>query len=216
MSQFMPNIMDLLYLVPAILLALTVHEYAHAYISYRLGDPTPATDGRLSLNPLHHLDPMGTLMLLLFRFGWAKPVIVNPGYYKNPKQGMALVAAAGPVANFILAFISMLVLTVLQKLGISESPVTAAVVRFFLMLLFINVGLGIFNLIPVPPLDGSKIVGALLPNRTYMKFMELSRYGFLLVIALIFSGAFNGPLVWARSAVVNGLQWMADTVTFFL
>lgn len=216
MSQFLPNIIDLLYLIPAILLALTVHEYAHAYVSYRLGDPTPATDGRLSLNPFHHLDPMGTIMLILFRFGWAKPVMVNPAYYKKPKQGMALVAAAGPVANFILALISMVILTVIHKLALAPSPVTTAVMQFFLIFLFINVGLGIFNLIPVPPLDGSKVIGAFMSDQTYMKFMQLANYGFIIVIGLIFLGVLNGPLIWARTAIINGLQWIANGLTFFL
>lgn len=217
MNAILSQLTGFIYLVPAILIALTFHEVAHGYASYRLGDPTPLSDGRLSLNPLHHLDPIGTLMLIFFRFGWAKPVIVNPGYYKNPKAGMAIVGVAGPLANFLQALVAFVIMTAMLKVGGGAiSPILEAVYKFLYIYAFINVGLGIFNLIPVPPLDGSKVFGALLPERLYFRMTQISGYGFLVVILLIYFGLLNGPLQWARDLVVSGLTSLADLITFFL
>lgn len=217
MNSILASLNDLLYLAPAILIALTFHEVAHGYVSYRLGDPTPLTDGRLSLNPIHHLDPIGTLMLVFFRFGWAKPVMVNPGYYKNPKAGMALVAIAGPLANFVQALIAFVIMTAMLKIGHGDvAPSLLAVYKFFYIYAFINIGLGIFNLIPVPPLDGSKFFGAFLPESLYFRFTNISGYGFLVVMLLLYFGLLNGPLQWAREQMVIGLNHLADGITFFL
>ena len=160
-----------LYIIPAALIAIMCHELCHGLMSYLLGDPTPKEQGRLSLNPLKHLDLMGTLCLILFKFGWAKPVQVDPRYYKNPKWGMALVALAGPLANFILAFISGLIYVLILKYA-PYSELIQILLYFVTYLMVINIGLGIFNLIPIPPLDGSKIVGVILPNESYHKYMK--------------------------------------------
>ncbi len=217
MSSLLPSLMELLYLVPAILLALSVHEYAHGYVSYRLGDPTPATDGRLSLNPLRHLDPIGTLMLILFKFGWAKPVIVNPQYYKHPRRGMAMVGAAGPLANYVMAFISVTVIVIITKVFDYTVPTTLApVVRFFSILASINIGLGTFNMIPIPPLDGSKVFGAFLPENLYYRFMQISMAGFLIIIALLYLGILTAPFISFLQFLMDAFIGIADKLTFFL
>lgn len=136
---------SIIYTVPAILLAISAHEFAHGYVSYKLGDPTPKMDGRLTLNPFAHLDLWGTVCLILFRMGWAKPVRINTAYYKDKKKGTILVSLAGPAMNYIMAFVSMLIYGLFYKAGSSFGI-------WFYYLAVINVGLGTFNLIPIPPL----------------------------------------------------------------
>ncbi len=173
-----------LYIIPAALIAIVCHELSHGLFSYLLGDPTPKEQGRLSLNPAKHLDLFGTLCLIFFGFGWAKPVRVDPRYYKNPKWGMALVALGGPLANFIIALISGLTVTLIQN----YAPYTEfynILFNFFLYLMIINIGLGTFNLIPIPPLDGSKIIGAILPDNAYVQYMKYQKYGMIFIIGLL-------------------------------
>lgn len=173
-----------LYIIPAALIAIVCHELSHGLFSYLLGDPTPKEQGRLSLNPAKHLDLFGTLCLIFFGFGWAKPVRVDPRYYKNPKWGMALVALGGPLANFIIALISGLAVTLIQN----YAPYTEfynIIFNFFLYLMIINIGLGTFNLIPIPPLDGSKIIGAILPDNAYVQYMKYQKYGMIFIIGLL-------------------------------
>ena len=154
------NLIEYLYIVPAALIAIMLHEIAHGLVSYWLGDPTPKRQGRLSLNPLKHLDPVGTICLILFHVGWAKPVVVNPDYYKKRKLGMALVALAGPLTNFIVAIVSMIIIGFILKFANSSLAIFDIINTFLLILAIINIGLGVFNLIPIPPLDGSKILGS--------------------------------------------------------
>ena len=168
----------LVYTVPAVLIAISLHEFAHGWASWKLGDPTPRATGRLSLNPLRHLDPIGTLCLLVFHFGWAKPVMVDPRYYKNRKRGMVLTALAGPGMNFLISLVCTLGMGLILRL---TGGYVGAVVRYIYYLLFytsaISTGLGLFNLIPVPPLDGSKVLGAVLPEDKYFGYMRYERYG---------------------------------------
>lgn len=177
-------ILSLFYIVPAAIIAIVLHELAHGLVSYALGDPTPKLDGRLSLNPAKHLDLIGAICLILFKFGWAKPVIINPSYYKNKKWGIALVSLAGPVMNFSIAFISALIYYLFYYFGISEILLEIPYM-FFGYLALINIGLGLFNLIPIPPLDGSKILTALLPDRAYYQYMKYQRYGSFFLLGLI-------------------------------
>lgn len=180
----------LLISVLALLPALSVHEWAHGYAAYKLGDSTARADGRLSLNPLDHLDPLGTLMLLLVGFGWAKPVPVNTRYFNNPKRDMALTALAGPVSNLFASLVAALLYN-LSVFAFIETGVYfetwAYIIRYiFLFFAQINASLAVFNLIPIPPLDGSKILFAFLPNRIYYQIMRYERYfGFILLIILV-------------------------------
>ncbi|MCL2003312.1 MAG: site-2 protease family protein [Oscillospiraceae bacterium] len=193
--------------VAAVLICLIVHEICHGLAAYALGDPTAKRMGRFSFNPVRHIDPIGGLMLLLLGFGWAKPVMVDPRYFENPKRDMALTALAGPVSNFILAFLSMGLLANTARWALGAGLVGAALFSFLRTLVFLNIGLGVFNLIPIPPLDGSKVLGAFLPDRMYWQLMRFERYGmFILLFLLMFgridlnrfvNGIFNAMLgVW--------------------
>ena len=140
----------IIYVVPAVLIALSLHEFAHGWASYMLGDPTPKVQGRLSINPFQHLDLVGTLLLFFFGFGWAKPVQVDSRYYENPKSDMVKVALAGPVMNFVVAFISLFIIGVLEKVGVSMNSLSIYVINLLNCIAMIDIGLGVFNLIPVP------------------------------------------------------------------
>jgi len=194
--------MDFLISLPAILWAITIHEFAHAYVAYKLGDPTPKLQGRLTLNPLAHLDPIGFIALLLVKFGWAKPVMVNPQNFKKlgPRWGEVVVALAGPMANFISAFVSALLL---KYFPFSVLPPNIAE-PLFLMLkynLYINVAFGVFNLLPIPPLDGSKILEAFLPYELYKVYKKIEPYGPILLIILVISPV----LKWILVPLVDGM-----------
>lgn len=190
----MPALADLLLSVPAVLWAITFHEFCHGYMAYVLGDPTAKRMGRLSLNPLHHLDPVGALMLLFFRFGWAKPVPVDPRYFKNPRRDMVLVSSAGVTGNFLTAF----VFGMLARFFPGTFLAIPALRQFIFLMIVINIGLAVFNLIPIPPLDGSKLLYPLLPPFLLEKYFWLERYGFFVLVILLALGvvqAIMGPVV---------------------
>lgn len=176
--------------IPGMLLGLTIHEYAHGYVADRYGDPTPRKNGRLTLNPLSHLDLVGTLALIFFRFGWAKPVPVNPFNLRNPRKNMLWIAAAGPIANLILAAFCALVFRLVWSYGhgggggFSEG-VISPVIMMLRFAVYINVMLAVFNLLPIPPLDGSSILGGLLPARYAQAYSKIEPYGFLILVALL-------------------------------
>lgn len=194
----------ILYAVPAILIAMTLHEFAHGFVSYKFGDDTPLYQGRLSLNPLHHIDPIGFLSLLLFGFGWAKPVQVNPYKYRDSKNGMIWTALAGPLMNFLISFISMFLWVMLIKFTeFSSNPIITYLQGFLSTSVTLNIGLGIFNLIPIPPLDGSKILLGLLPEELYFKLMGYERYLSLLLIILLFTGILSVPLSRSVSSIID-------------
>ena len=179
----------------AALVILTLHEFAHGYAAYKMGDNTAKNLGRLTFNPLKHLDVMGVVCMILFRFGWAKPVPVNPRNFKNPKRGFAIVALAGPITNIILGFISaglyLLMYRALIPLNYESELLFNLAVNglLFLKLFFmINVGLGIFNLLPIPPFDGSRLVHAILPARIYFGIMKYERQIYLGVISWLLLG----------------------------
>ena len=197
----------ILILAFCVLFSLSVHEFSHGLAAYAVGDKTAKYSGRLSLNPLAHLDPFGAICLFLFGFGWAKPVPVNPWNFKNKKGGMILTALAGPFSNFLLAFIAMVIYTLLGGLGFSSASFGFTLASVFYELAYymimINLGLGLFNLIPIPPLDGSKVLTAILPERTYFKLMDYERYGFIILIILINTPIFNSLLNMCQSAVID-------------
>lgn len=194
------NYLTLMLVAPPILLALTFHEYAHAYTAYRYGDDTAKKNGRLSLNPLRHLDPLGTIMIFLVHFGWAKPVPVNPYRLRNPQKAMLWIGAAGPLANMVLALASGLLIRVLLKSGITPEGHSAAGLLFFMVImsLQINLALAIFNILPIAPLDGSKILAGLLPARYAKRIHFLQRYGPFILIGLIIFGRLTGVSVLGR------------------
>ncbi|NLJ81039.1 MAG: site-2 protease family protein [Firmicutes bacterium] len=194
--------------IPAILLAISFHELGHAYVAYKMGDPTPKYQGRLTLNPLAHLDPVGAIMLLIFKIGWAKPVVINPHYFKNRRQGILLVSLAGPLANVILAWVFYNILGFLPHL--MPSFALANTVSLFLILnVQLNLGLAAFNLLPVPPLDGSKILSSLLPTRLEYQYSQWARYGPLILILLVVTGGARfiiNPIYSALFRIVIGLS----------
>ena len=194
------EIQTLLLIAPPILLALTFHEYAHAYTAYRYGDDTAKRGGRLSLNPLRHLDPLGTIMIFIVHFGWAKPVPVDPNRLRNPKKDMLWISTAGPLANMVLALASGLLIRVLLIMGNAPDRHTAIGLLFFMLImsLQINLALAIFNILPIAPLDGSKILSGLLPARYGELIRFLERYGPFILIGLILFGQATGVSVLSR------------------
>ncbi len=196
------NVIFVLLRVIAVLLAISVHEMAHGFAAYKLGDNTAKYDGRLSLNPIRHIDPFGALCMLFFGFGWARPVRVNANYFKNPKRDMALTALAGPVSNFLMAFLGMFALLYLCPLFKN-----VYIYQFFFMFVILNIGLGVFNLIPIPPLDGSKIFLSLLPRRIYYEIMRYEQFGFIVLIIALYLGVLDPILDF----LVNGIY----TILFY-
>ncbi len=192
----------------AVLLSLSVHELAHGLSAYWMGDKTAKNSGRLSLNPMHHLDPFGALCLFCFGFGWAKPVPVNPWNFNNKKGGMVLTSLAGPISNFLLAFLAQFGVVILGGMSFATDTQLSymlATVGYIICLYLVqmNLGLGLFNLIPIPPLDGSKVLNAVLPQRVYFKILEYERYGFIVLIILINLPFFNSLLFGAENAIMN-------------
>jgi Zn-dependent protease len=194
------KIQTLLLIAPPILLALTFHEYAHAFVANKYGDDTAKQNGRLTLNPLAHLDLLGTIMIFLVHFGWAKPVPVNPNRLKNPKKNMLWISAAGPLANMILALISGILLRLIFATGgkPDQHSITGLLIFMVIMSLQINLALAIFNVLPIAPLDGSKILYGLLPSKHEGKIYFIERYGPFILIGLIVFGQFTGVSILGR------------------
>lgn len=185
--------------IPVVLVTITIHEYAHAKVADVLGDPTPRLAGRLTLNPISHIDPIGFLMLIVVRFGWAKPVPINPYNFRDPRQGSMYVSLAGPLSNFFTAWFCGIILKFVPQdvwLGI---PVIFSILSYFI---WINLALGVFNLIPIPPLDGSHILEGLLPPSAYHIMYNLQRYGFLILIGILL--VFQ-PILFAIISLLYGL-----------
>ena len=192
------NLMHIIAGLPGLLIAMVIHEYAHAQVAVWLGDFTPRLMGRLTLNPKAHVDPIGMLMLFLVHFGWAKPVMINPRNFKNPKRDDILVSLAGPAANFITAFLALLALLLYSRMG---GDMTAGVYLVFQLIIEYNIGFGIFNLIPLPPLDGSHVLMQLLPRDMAYKLAGLERYSFLILIVLLMTPVLSMILIPCRALI---------------
>jgi Zn-dependent protease len=176
--------------IPVLLFAITIHEYAHGRAALWLGDPTAKLSGRLSLNPLHHIDPFGAICLFLFNFGWAKPVPVNPGYFKNMRRDIIIMSLCGPLANISAAFLAgMLIRYLLLPWEVYQIAL--------IYLLFMNIGLGLFNLLPIPPLDGSHVLENVLSLNAAQKYREFRRYGPILILAIVMLDNF------AHTGIIN-------------
>ncbi len=194
----------------AVLVILSIHEFSHGYAAYKLGDGTAKSMGRLTLNPLSHLDPFGAVCMVLFHFGWAKPVPINPRNFKNPKRDFAIVALAGPMSNLILAFISAFFYLLLNALLFDVNftskflfNVAANTLLFIYIFHIINVGLAIFNLIPVPPLDGSRILNVILPPRIYFKLMRHERKIYWFLIGWLVLGTYASRFLLAIPIIAS-------------
>lgn len=188
---------------------LPVHEFAHAYVATKLGDQTARLSGRLTMNPLAHLDLMGTLMILLVGFGYAKPVPVNPRNFKNRKGGMALTAAAGPLSNLLMALVYLFIyVLVYMKVRPDAGTVPYYLMTFCNIVAQINVSLAVFNLLPVPPLDGSRILAIVLPDKLYYKVMQYERYIVLVVFALLLFGKLDWLISRLTLLVLQGLLYL--------
>lgn len=210
MGQLATRLIEILITLPVILISLSVHELCHGFAAYKLGDPTAKSMGRLSLNPLHHIDPIGFITLLFFRVGWAKPVVIDSRFFKNPKRDVAICSLAGPLSNFLLAFLFSFVYVFLVRIGLSLGLMSTASITYFevlcmmaMYMVTINLGLGVFNLIPIPPLDGSKILYAFLPSRIIYKIMPYEKYIQLALILLLLTGFLSGPIHSVVSLIYN-------------
>lgn len=211
MFSELSNPLAFIYWLVALIVAITIHEFSHALVADRLGDPTPRLQGRLTLNPLAHLDPLGTLMLVIARFGWGKPVVFDPFNLRHPRRDAALISLAGPASNLILATVGAIVLRILfsYRLPIVSSLSALAVMDYFIIgilqpIIVLNVVLAIFNLVPIHPLDGFKIVGGILPDEYARQWAELEPYGLIFLLFLIlpiFGGA--SPISQLISPVIN-------------
>ena len=199
MDIFLSRLLQFAIRVPIALIALPLHELSHALVAYLLGDPTAKQRGRFTLNPLKHLDPIGTTLFVLLGFGWAKPVPVSMMYFKKPKRDMGIVALAGPVSNLLIAFVTLLILVPLSRF------LPLYITNFVNTFAILNIGLAIFNLIPINPLDGSRILGMILPNEIYYKLMQYERYIMVGLMVLLFFGAFSGIISGISFAVYQGI-----------
>lgn len=228
------NLPQLFLRIPVILLALCIHETAHGWMANKLGDHTARNLGRLTLNPLKHLDPIGTVCMFLFGFGWAKPVPIQSRNFKNPKRDFALTAAAGPVSNLILGFIGLfcanLFWFILQKTGMifemndavyinSTSTFVANLVQytqmFFNLFYWMNVSLAVFNLLPIPPLDGSRIWYTFLPADLYFKVMQYEQVIQIILMMALWFGMLDRPLGMIVNLVMSGMEWLVGLIPFF-
>lgn len=196
---------------------MPIHEYAHALIATKLGDETPRLSGRLTLNPMAHIDPLGALMIFLCGFGYAKPVSVNPRNFKDPKKGMAITAIAGPVSNLLMGFVFVVISTAFLNIVNMSGNVTeenyyilSAVYSFLYFAAAINVNLAVFNLLPIPPLDGSRILQLLIPAKYYYKFLQYERYVVIVVFVLILTGVLSTPLSLASGLILNLFSNIAE------
>ena len=203
-------LLHLLLSAVASLLCITLHELSHGFVAWKLGDPTAKEAGRLTLNPLHHIDWLGLVMMVAFRFGWAKPVPVNMYRFKNPKKGMALVALAGPVCNVLLACLALFIYGLVYPLLSGGGMVASGVLEMLGTIAYLSLALAIFNIIPIPPLDGSKVLFSFLSQQNYNRLMRYERYGMLLLLLLVATKALGAPLSAAVSWGIDHLFFLAQ------
>ena len=206
-------LLDIVAAVIPAYICITFHEVCHGYVAYKLGDNTAKEMGRLSLNPFRHLDIIGLFCMVRFHFGWAKPVPVNMNNFKNPKRDNALTALAGPLSNFLLAVAAMTLFGVLfVPLARNGSSLAAGILDAVYATSYLSVSLAFFNILPIPPMDGSKVLFAFLPDRQYYKLMRYERYGILLLVLISWTDILSRPLAAASNFVVGKLLMIADFI----
>ena len=220
-------LIHLLLSLPIILFALSLHETAHGYVASRLGDPTAKSLGRLTLNPIKHLDPIGFLCMLLFGFGWARPVPINSRYFKKPRRDMALTSLAGPASNLLAAIcfsvlygVALLGANVIAiKVGFPNETVYQLTEHFLIFLYYgvsLNVTLAVFNLLPIPPLDGSRILSAFLPARIAYKYLKYERIISIALMLLLLFGVLSPVISIATDLIIDGLMWIPNLFLYLL
>lgn len=220
MSAILSSLRDILYTLPCILLALTVHEVAHGWIAMKLGDPTARNLGRLTLNPLKHLDPVGTLCMIFFHFGWARPVPINSRYFRKPRRDMALTALAGPLSNICMGLIGILLFQIFLTVFTAHTAtgflfnIQLSVLTLLQYFYSLNISLAVFNLLPVPPLDGSRIFLTFLPPKYYFGIMQYERYIQFALMILLYLGLLNRPLRFLVNGLANVLFWLVELLPF--
>ncbi len=219
LSNLLEDLPMFLLSLPVILFALTVHEASHGYVAYRLGDTTARDLGRLTLNPIKHLDPIGTLMMVLFHIGWAKPVPINVRRFKNPRRDMAISAAAGPISNLLLAFIATPLFLLYQSYLFPQLLTTSmqgdgnaalfnfaqALLQILFMMVSLNISLAVFNLIPIPPFDGSRIFYIFLPTKVYFEIMRYEQYIKIGLLLFLWLGYLDGVIVTVTEFILLGM-----------
>lgn len=206
------RLFEILVHVIVLLTAFPVHECAHAWVAEKLGDPTARNAGRITLNPFKHLDLFGTLCMIFVGFGWANPVPVNPNNFKNPKNGMAITAVAGPVSNLIMSFIAMIIYRVLFFVGLANGSYPTVAMNVFALVVTLNLSLAVFNLLPIPPLDGSRIFNLFMSDKTYFKVMKYEKYVFIGLAVLLYSGLLDKPLSWLQGIGLDVMWFLTGWV----
>ena len=196
---------------------IPIHDYAHARVAKKLGDPTAENMGRLTLNPFAHFDPFGSIMLILTGFGWARPVPVNPVYFRDGRKGMAITALAGPVSNLILSWILLVIYKIIYfstVISVNASSFSSVILTILSIMVTVNLHLAVFNILPVPPLDGSRIFSFVIPTKYYYKIMQYERYISIALIVLLFTGILSIPLSWLSSIIYRVLLFTTGFVDF--
>ncbi|MCI8387216.1 MAG: site-2 protease family protein [Clostridiales bacterium] len=223
-SNLGQSVIQLIMRLVIVLISLTFHEVAHGWMAYKLGDRTAKESGRLSLSPRAHLDPIGFLCMLLFGFGWAKPVPIDTRNFKKPRRDTALTGLAGPVANLLLAFVILIPFEILNSLirigtfdhvGDFGFNLISAIVIFVSTFHYMNITLALFNFFPVPPLDGSRVLYAVLPDKLYFGVMKYERYLSLVIMLLLWLGFLDYPLSFLSDAISGGMIWLLELLPFF-
>lgn len=212
------SLLDTLFVAAAAVLCITIHETCHGLAALAMGDSTAKRQGRLSLNPLKHLDLAGLLMMVIARFGWARPVPINPQYFKKPKAGMAITALAGPLSNILLSALAAALYTVSMFYAMMhENTICRMMADFFYYVFYLSAGLAVFNILPIPPLDGSKVLFSILPEEFYWKLMRYERYGMILLMVLLLTGVLDTPMNYLRDGLMGFLvpisRWTLELLT---